>query len=118
MGDIYRSAHRVVVWLGTENVPFRRRGLLDTIRCATLDPNTNSNDNQLALRECMQQLARNTYWTRAWVLQEFVLGAQIELKLGCGSLQEDIFRQFWSCTNCVRIEPANDLAGEDATRMR
>lgn len=117
MGDVYSNAAKVIVWLGAEEIPLHKHGLLETIRSATLDPNNNARENQLELRECLRQLANNTYWTRAWVLQEFVLGAWIELRCGSGCLQEDIFRHFWTCMYKVQIEPANDLAGEEATRI-
>lgn len=103
MGDVYTRAAEVIVWLGAEDIPFRGRGLLNTIRRATLDPNTDVRENELELNECLIQLAKKTYWTRAWVLQEFVLAAQIEIRYGSTGLPEDLFRLFWTCKRMQRV---------------
>lgn len=80
MGDIYRGAQTVFVWLGLEaetqlkeqRVRNFLRHLLKEFRFRDLD----SVDTQL------MELAGASYWTRAWIVQELALARKVRIIYG------------------------------------
>ena len=80
MGDIYRGAQTVFVWLGLEaetqlkeqRVRNFLRHLLKEFRFRDLD----SVDTQL------MELARAPYWTRVWIVQELALARKVRIIYG------------------------------------
>lgn len=76
MGDIYRTAEDVCVWLG----PGDDETDYVLEHAGTADPSTPF--EPVAFAKCAQKLFRANYWTRRWVIQEFALAR--DLTIVCG----------------------------------
>jgi hypothetical protein len=73
MGRIYAGAEEVISWLGTDqNIVTSFRDCSDNGRLRGLDA-----------------LYRSPYWSRAWVVQEVILGARVMLMAGVTMLRLD-----------------------------
>jgi hypothetical protein len=102
MGDIYRNASRVIVWIGRERLDedghddaliaisfledTKRRSLAEFI------PGCNSKRQSQLLQkgygrawQAVLNLCRRQYWTRLWIIQEVVLATNIIVH--CGQLK-------------------------------
>lgn len=83
MGTIYRAAERTLVWLDAASnysdiaMDFIQRATLSDL---LLNPET-------ALRQAVQIWAAHPYWSRTWVVQEFLLSQ--DLTILCGLKQVD-----------------------------
>ena len=80
MGDIYRGAQTVFVWLGLEaETQLKEQRLRNFLRHLLKDfgfRNLDSVDTQL------MELARAPYWTRAWIVQELALARKVRIIYG------------------------------------
>jgi len=77
MGEIYRTAQEVYVWLGI--------GDDDTnyaIEHIEGQPQTHFDSHIFSM--CVEKLFGASYWTRRWVIQEFALAQ--ELTIVCGDV--------------------------------
>lgn len=102
MGDIYKNATGVAVWLGNqdrieflfqqiEDAVLRKTGLanpdpeLTGLHFANLDPEFTglhfANRTDL-LEICSTELAGHIYWNRAWIIQELLLAQNLTLLCG------------------------------------
>jgi hypothetical protein len=83
MGTIYRAAERTLVWLDSASndsdmaMDFIQRATLSDL---LLHP-------EIALRQAVQIWAAHPYWSRTWVVQEFLLSQ--DLTILCGLKQVD-----------------------------
>jgi hypothetical protein len=84
MSQIYKSAIRVLVWLGPE-----RDNSDLAMRCLAEAPTRWSNNSQFSYRErkSVIKLFWREYWHRVWIIQEFGLAAH--LTLHCGNRSVD-----------------------------
>lgn len=78
MGTIYRVAERTLVWLDAASndidiaMDFIQRATLSDL---LLNPET-------ALRQAIQKWAAHPYWSRTWVVQEFLLSQDLTILCG------------------------------------
>jgi hypothetical protein len=108
MGEIYRQAERVLVWLGPESEdsnlamdtihrwaackyehPGRRRGSPTRY---SIDIDLDEVFNEAAFGAIMALLAR-PYWTRVWIQQEVALGRDVYMHCGQRSVLFDVLEQ-------------------------
>ena len=84
MGEIYSNAAAVLVWLGPGTKTTDK--LLDYLDLASRDFGQDSlkehhdelfGDGSLVVQDALQSLLRNPYWNRTWIIQEFLLAADI-----------------------------------------
>jgi hypothetical protein len=72
MGEVYTKAGKVITWLGS--------GYEATIQALErFDRNRNSLE---FLAQHLDELSANDYWSRVWIIQEFVLGRELEIWSG------------------------------------
>lgn len=90
MGKIYSNAAKVIAWLGLgpENVANAVRGLKDSILM-----DSNKTRDWSSFTENVVQLTKSDYWTRLWIIQEFVLSKQVEIWCGSEKMNNDVLAQ-------------------------
>ena len=82
MRDIYKTASRVLVWLGQGSEKFM--SAFSNVSTISVDENTTiSDDHESALVD----VCHNIYWTRIWIIQELVMAAEIVLMYGTAMLE-------------------------------
>lgn len=81
MNKIYANAFMVSVWLGPV-------GLQSDPESSVLT----TNENKIGWKAQCLDLANRTYWTRYWVIQEFLLAKKIELFCGEDRLKWSLIR--------------------------
>ena len=94
MGNIFRRGQKVIVWLGPAE-----KSLADALTC--LQPPEQQPTDQISMREASQssgrrnekalaQLFENPYWSRLWVVQEFLLASRLSTQCGAYSSNWDV----------------------------
>jgi len=86
MGEIYSKATSVIVWLG--ELTFDIETMTKT--CA----NELASKVWLDSTDGIHELFTKDYWTRAWIVQEYILAAKVELWCGQFSLAEEVLPSF------------------------
>jgi hypothetical protein len=82
MRDIYKTASRVVVWLGQGSKKIMSAfNHLSTISAS--ERTIISNAHESACRD----ICHNTYWTRIWIIQELVMATDIVLMYGTAKME-------------------------------
>jgi hypothetical protein len=96
MGAIYRSAHRVLVWLGQGTD--EGTAALRTVTSINLELKRYDRGNRLSLDhysqivwESVRHLCRNSYWTRVWIVQEIGLAQNIRIHWSRDHIEWDDF---------------------------
>jgi hypothetical protein len=105
MGRIYSSASRVIVWLGLYS-GLAAEGLLfidaahlsdgltsDTVGAEYVSDYLTSGTLR-DYKDQLEKLFKIPYWTRIWIVQEYVLAKSIEVWLGCLKRDGKIFSWF------------------------
>ncbi|KIX02786.1 uncharacterized protein Z518_08728 [Rhinocladiella mackenziei CBS 650.93] len=105
MGRIYDSSERAIVWLGLPSEDRRQARVMEFISemASYRKKHSPSAFRDLFLVDAFAQrwtnlleLCRCTYWTRTWIIQEFVQASDIEAVCGTASLDwknfEDVVR--------------------------
>lgn len=90
MGLIYSSASKVSIWLGLETETYSR--IFPFIRDINWkDPlgNNHKKPGYNFVRD-LKTLCHDPYWRRAWIVQECVLAAELELRCGSFRLADDV----------------------------
>ena len=80
MSEIYRSASKVIIWLG----PTRRHCDV-TVRRLSRDSSQSalqSRDHRYLLEDTLIQLLQCDYWFRTWIIQEFLLATSLVVYWG------------------------------------
>ncbi|KAG7286250.1 hypothetical protein NEMBOFW57_008557 [Staphylotrichum longicolle] len=89
MGDIFRNATSVIVWLGPEADNSHLAMRMMASRTWTTSASTDLE------RECRMEalvaLAHRRYWRRVWVIQEFHLARRYELRCGADVVCQESF---------------------------
>ncbi|UPX20655.1 uncharacterized protein EKO05_0010881 [Ascochyta rabiei] len=87
MGRIYSRASKVLIWLGPARDDYSRAMMI--LADLILDPETHTvySPSDLAAFEmtgnpAFAALLQDPYWSRAWIVQECVLAAELELQCG------------------------------------
>ncbi|KAH7321819.1 heterokaryon incompatibility protein-domain-containing protein [Rhexocercosporidium sp. MPI-PUGE-AT-0058] len=84
MGDIYRAARKVLVWLGEAGEDSDM--LLDYHSEKVVEQRGDINDDKKArLRKGFEALCSRPYWKRVWIIQEVLIAR--DLQILCGSRQ-------------------------------
>lgn len=91
MDRIYKSAERAIVWLGSED----DNGLLamDLIERIAETPASAADITQIE-HEALLSWSRRAYWTRCWVVQEFLLARDIVVVLGARRMKWSTLSRF------------------------
>lgn len=95
MGDLYKKAERVVVWLG-----FGAKGVRELFCQASGHHETDSNDAEQAFQplqpgqsDAIQHLLGSPWWSRVWTVQELILGSSTIVQYGNLSMSWESFCQ-------------------------
>ncbi|KAH7309705.1 heterokaryon incompatibility protein-domain-containing protein [Stachybotrys elegans] len=90
MDQTYKDAATVSVWLGLISLPY---DLVSTPQqrepIRTIDV-----DGWLDWEDHMEHLANHPYWSRFWVIQEFLLGSRVELCYSNQRLDWEMFQEY------------------------
>jgi hypothetical protein len=110
MGDIFKSATEVLVWLGDDASVAR---LFDWTReHSTLWHNIRyylpSERTPKHLRAACQTLVNHSYWTRAWIVQELAFARSIRFLCGSSESSPDLLKRCES-GGCSKLVPTNSL---------
>ncbi|RDW69991.1 hypothetical protein BP5796_08388 [Coleophoma crateriformis] len=132
MGDIYKEATKVIVWLGVETE--QSRSAADSIRHLYDMRWTWDTDDDLQFRKlrtsnqvdwaAVQNLLLLPWWTRVWTLQEFLLAKKLVFYWGRHPLEGDVVRSAMFATYLAGgaddrlIDKAAFDAGWNRRRMR
>jgi hypothetical protein len=114
MGEIYKMARRVIVWLGEESegdndshAAFAFLHQLVDLRSAL------ESDNNEAIRAQLQNESFNAqwravgnlfgrpWWKRVWTLQEFILPPEVKFYCGTASISRSRFRRAMYCIHSI-----------------
>lgn len=98
MGDVYRSASRVIAWLGEEgedsNLAYDAFNTLPTDESAHWDPSQNPALNETFLEAkhitAINRLFQRAWWQRVWTVQESILGHTLILVCGTRGISADL----------------------------
>jgi hypothetical protein len=86
MGSVYSTADMVIAWLGSN---------LDlAYAIVTLKHHEKFVDKQLA--HALHQVCNNNYWSRLWIVQEFVLGQTLQVWSGYARIDGQAFCELFS----------------------
>lgn len=93
MGKIYSEAQLVLVWLGNSTKHTARwRTLFSTLLAFDIlklaEQEAWWEDNL----ECIKELYCSPYWSRIWIVQEYVLGKMISIRCGSHGITHDEMR--------------------------
>ena len=122
MDRIYRSASRVVVWLGLESDDCSQAlgellGLAANVHLSTLYPS--SLDETTSRLRPLLRLLRRPWFSRVWVVQEVALAKEAVVQLGNRTAPWEwfiraarVYRDHMSCCATI-ITPFNDSEGVD-----
>jgi hypothetical protein len=110
MGDIFKSATEVLVWLGDDETVAR---LFDWTReHSTLWHNIRyylpSERMPKHLRAACQRLVNQSYWTRAWIVQELAFARSIRFICGLSESSPDLLKRCES-GGLNNLVPVNSL---------
>jgi hypothetical protein len=81
MGNIYSKADLVIAWLGSS--------LQEAYAVVTLKHHSKMLDGRIADALCL--ISENRYWSRVWIVQEFVLGKNLEMWSGYAQISGQTF---------------------------
>jgi hypothetical protein len=115
MSKVYENADKTIVWLGLPSEDRRQARVLEFFHEMAAFARKQStemgirmfrekylNDGLAQRWANILELCRGTYWTRTWIIQEFVQASQIEILCGLASLDgkdfEDVVRMIRSIT--------------------
>jgi Heterokaryon incompatibility protein (HET) len=138
MGSIYKKARRVIAWLGIpandSDLVFTtlrqidkhhnlslKTGLLSGIARELEQTTSNSHDRIWdatkileTLRTALPAFAARRYWTRLWVLQEFVLATNVLIMCGSKIITDISLGNAWEILGKTANNP-DDIAGRETS---
>lgn len=95
MNEIYRKAHMVCIWLGTDDPEFHSSKAMafikDVIQLENLDQLLNRDEN-LHKWASLFQLLKWSWFSRRWVIQELALAQEATVLCGQSEIHWDDFR--------------------------
>ena len=98
MDQIYRNATVVSVWLGLPPIPdFLKAGLVNYHK-----PIKTYEDDGFDWSDSIEYLANRSYWSRFWVIQEFLLAQKVHLYCGNSRVDWEAFRDILGCETGVQ----------------
>ena len=119
MGDIYRNAQSVVVWLGKAPIHFDYA--LDLIHefahlesTGSQTPKEPDND---AWKKPLRDLMARRWWARVWVVQEVVLNDNVEVHIGSSSIPWETLVTFVRFASRSNLLPLDDKVLNFATQV-
>lgn len=81
MGEIYRRAEEVVVWIVYE--PYHVEGDEDHGYQTVYESDTDTHDvSSLSSAQVKDAILENSYWSRLWILQEVLLAKRLTFRIG------------------------------------
>jgi hypothetical protein len=93
MGAIYSDALQVLVWLG-KGIDGTEKAVRFAADCANVRVSRrNRQASEMLQLRAFQKIVSNQYWTRLWIIQEFVLARTVVLMSGAGQLSGTDFRE-------------------------
>lgn len=130
MGDLYRAADRVLIWLGTTSDLSNSYGLNQTgqVKASWLKMSREPNDffidriegrklsrplseedaETLTLLDHAMSIVYNSYWRRMWIVQEALLANSLRIILGDELLDDECIDMIWTV---VSTEPEELFLG-------
>ena len=96
MGDVYKHATEVIIWLGDPNPEYEpsltglSQGILHLAKCGTNDGWMKERADVSHLlntltstgRDAFAKLCSHSYWTRLWIVQEILLANKLLIHYG------------------------------------
>ena len=96
MGEIYRLAKQVIVWVGREDK--HSTALFNFMREPSFRKCLPSSEYRIfsgkdirVYREAFDEFCSRSYWTRLWIVQEIGLASKIEIQCGADSARWEAF---------------------------
>ncbi|KAF2801864.1 HET-domain-containing protein [Mytilinidion resinicola] len=113
MGNIYRNADSVIVWLGCQDY-------LEHWRCHDLDvvltKRKGPENWETSEHSLFQDICSEPYWTRLWVVQEIMLAREITIQYGHWSWRWSDFSRLFDYDAFVSNHPFNNSGKKVKTR--
>jgi hypothetical protein len=110
MGAIYSHAAHVLVWLGAKTPATALRMWNSSLLSSSLDPENRRvyyGDPQFQAQEtALRELCERSYWSRLWILQEFVLAREIGIWCGNETASYDSLHHLLMEFHSLRYTPA------------
>ncbi|KAJ4369045.1 hypothetical protein N0V83_006127 [Neocucurbitaria cava] len=112
MGDIYRQASEVIIWLDKDDPVFTKNGIREAIAAADVSKEQNNEHEKSFMSvksnldifthqfdfdsvvQAVGTLISRSWWRRLWVLQELVLSQQAHIRCGPLSITWESFEYF------------------------
>jgi len=108
MGEIYSKAANVVVWLGSKDAGVELNTCY-TLRDSRSRYNTAIDYGRLVdALPALQEISARSYWTRLWVLQEYVLAAEVDIWCGKQVFRDEILRRLLNDAATRNIQHIQD----------
>ena len=99
MPEIYKSAQRILVWLGEvddggEEFLAYIKGWIADVRKTKPDwgPLNDHYQHPSAMVEARELLLQRTYWNRTWIIPEILLAKEVVFHCGASQIKEQLFR--------------------------
>lgn len=112
MGEIYEKAESVIVWLGIPSPDRTEIRAMDFVKEIAAFRKTNSDasfakvyfDRDMRHRwETLLRMTQHIYFTRTWIIQEFLFAPAVEMVSGSSSL---VWKEFEDLIDLLRGNPA------------
>lgn len=120
MGQIFSSASRVLGWLGTSSDPaFQNMGLTIRKMVVAMGPmmvsliRRSKPELWRAVSTALRALARLSYWSRLWIMQEIVVARDITFYLNRENFGAEDLLDLMRSYNYESIDPSPDFEMQD-----
>lgn len=120
MPEIYRTAQSVVVWLGPADLYSdmildfaEKEHVYRSSHHHHRRRNQSGPSDEVVLREAVENFVRREYWSRTWIIQEFLLGRN--LKIRCGGRQVSGFAAERLCSSVSWILESLEASGQTSS---
>jgi hypothetical protein len=94
MGDIYRNAEKVLIWLGPDYAHVTARQTFNALRELIRPPHLTGDDQKI--QHHMEEVAKSKWFTRLWVVQELLLARRAVALWGNEELDFIYLRAPWN----------------------
>jgi hypothetical protein len=94
MGDVYRSAEQVLVWLGPDHTQVTARRTFDALRELIRPPRLEGDDQRI--HHHLEEVTKSKWFTRLWVVQELFLARRAIALWGHEEIDFIYFRAPWN----------------------
>ena len=109
MGDIYRRAAQVIVWLGKAPDPLTSAfDYIPRLMVARPDEFDNLYDESSGWQESVRTILRSRWWSRVWIVPEVALAPKVVIRSGPNEISWEVLASFLAYPRAVKklsVEP-------------